>query len=392
MTDNIKNKIRFTNFILGLELPFFSILLYNMEYKVVDKGIDTLWTDGKNIKFTEKYAESISKELFCSLVLKILLHLSLKHRERARDKGIEKIKYAYSASLVVNNMIENELMKNSNLSDYITNEKVKGKLDSNLEIKTPYIQESLKGKSVEEVFSLLPPTEEINLGDIPDHMIGMLLNDPNFLTDEELMKVDERLLNAYNLHKNNNFGTIPSELERMITELMKPKIDWRSYLYRFLQKFPNDWCFINRDTRFIESDIVLPTLNGEKIKIAFAIDVSGSINEEELNSAMSECFSIFKQFGQVELYLFSFDADIHNPKVIHTKKELSDYKVIGGGGTDFIPIFKHLEEKNILDGVIVFTDGYGSFPSQTKVKNTLWLITTDVVAPFGQTVKYNLKK
>jgi predicted metal-dependent peptidase len=107
---------------------------------------------------------------------------------------------------------------------------------------------------------------------------------------------------------------------------------------------------------------------------------------------MSECFSIFKQFGQVELYLFSFDADIHNPKVIHTKKELSDYKVIGGGGTDFIPIFKHLEEKNILDGVIVFTDGYGSFPSQTKVKNTLWLITTDVVAPFGQTVKYNLKK
>ena len=50
-----------------------------------------------------------------------------------------------------------------------------------------------------------------------------------------------------------------------------------------------------------------------------------------------------------------------------------------------------MEEKNILDGVIVFTDGYGSFPSQTKVKNTLWLITTDVVAPFGQTVKYNLK-
>lgn len=393
MSENIKNKIRFTNFILTLELPFFGVLLCNLEYEIVEKGIDTIWTDGKKIKFTQEYAEKIDKSLFATLVLKILIHLSLKHRERAKSKGDQKIRFAYASSLVVNNIIENELLNSHTLSDYLTNEKTKGKIDENLQIKTSFIDEDLKNKSTDEVYNLLPEVESVDLSKLSPHMIGMLLHDPNFLSEEELLKVDERLLEAYNLHKSTDHGSLPSEIERLINELVNPKIDWRVYLNRFLQSFPNDWDFINRDTRFIDSDLVLPSLHGEKIKIAFAIDCSGSINQEELDYTMSECFSIFKQFDNVELYLLSFDAEVHNPKIINTKNELSKYKVIGGGGTDFRPIFKHLEKNNILDGVIIFTDGYGYFPEikDVRVKNSMWLMTTDVVSPFGLTIKYDLK-
>jgi predicted metal-dependent peptidase len=63
------------------------------------------------------------------------------------------------------------------------------------------------------------------------------------------------------------------------------------------------------------------------------------------------------------------------------------FQPAGGGGTDFRPVFEHvdgMEEKPAC--IIYITDLYGSFPEGSDIP-TLWVTDTDQSAPFGDTLK-----
>jgi predicted metal-dependent peptidase len=129
-------------------------------------------------------------------------------------------------------------------------------------------------------------------------------------------------------------------------------------------------------------------MKGEHVKFAVGVDTSGSISNDDLQTFLSEIYSMFKQYNSIELYLLSFDAEICNDKVIYNESELMDFQFLGGGGTDFRPVFKRLEEEN-YNGLVMFSDGYGTFPEETDI-NTLWIMTSDVIAPIGETIKFEL--
>jgi predicted metal-dependent peptidase len=50
--------------------------------------------------------------------------------------------------------------------------------------------------------------------------------------------------------------------------------------------------------------------------------------------------------------------------------------------------FKELD-KHACDVAVVLTDGYGTFPVQVKTpaSKIIWAMTSNVVAPFGKTIK-----
>ena len=60
----------------------------------------------------------------------------------------------------------------------------------------------------------------------------------------------------------------------------------------------------------------------------------------------------------------------------------------GGGGTDFCPFFKAIENEEVytLPVCIYLTDGYGEFPQDSNFE-TLWVITPGGIdsekVPFG---------
>jgi predicted metal-dependent peptidase len=61
----------------------------------------------------------------------------------------------------------------------------------------------------------------------------------------------------------------------------------------------------------------------------------------------------------------------------------------GRGGTSFVPVFQWVESNNEQpDLLIYFTDGYGSFPSDEPGYPTVWVMTTDVEAPFGDIIRF----
>jgi predicted metal-dependent peptidase len=61
----------------------------------------------------------------------------------------------------------------------------------------------------------------------------------------------------------------------------------------------------------------------------------------------------------------------------------------GGGGTDVNALFVYIKkELPILpEACIVLTDGYTPFPSEVPPYPVLWVVTSDIVPPFGKCIR-----
>jgi predicted metal-dependent peptidase len=70
--------------------------------------------------------------------------------------------------------------------------------------------------------------------------------------------------------------------------------------------------------------------------------------------------------------------------------DLADIRVKGApgrGGTSFHPPFAYLDEEGIVpDTMIYLTDMMGAFPEEPRYP-TVWCATSDIKAPFGETVR-----
>jgi len=196
---------------------------------------------------------------------------------------------------------------------------------------------------------------------------------------------------AFNISKSQ--GLLPAGMERIIVSHLRPKIDWLSKVrekLRFgldrLSKSDTNWGMPNK--RFLDRDFVFPSYHGpNQPKIAYAIDTSGSMSEDDLKNAVAELDGMRKQLN-ANVYFMDCDADVYTGRWISSNQPLPCLQ--GGGGTDFVPVFKHLIDKKIRpDYCVFFTDGYGAFGEDPKTFNTLWVLTSDVKPPFGDVIRYN---
>jgi predicted metal-dependent peptidase len=138
--------------------------------------------------------------------------------------------------------------------------------------------------------------------------------------------------------------------------------------------------------RFIHQGLYLPSrdikLTGTFVCV---IDTSGSIGEKELNEFGSEIKGIVDQMQPEKVYVMYCDAAVAHVDEFGKYDELT-FAAHGGGGTDFRPPFKWLEEHDITpDALVYLTDGYGSFPEEEDVHfPCLWAINNrNVEPPFG---------
>lgn len=204
--------------------------------------------------------------------------------------------------------------------------------------------------------------------------------------------VRKALTEAFTLAKTQ--GSMPANFERAIQKLFKPKIDWLTALKQRvrmgvsrIEKKDYTWSIPNR--RFLDEDFVYPSPIGpESPKLVYALDTSGSMSPEDITRGISELEDIRKRLG-ARVYFIDCDASVYSSRWISPFEPLP--KLSGGGGTDFRPVFEHLNERKIKpDYCIFFTDGYGEFGPPQKHLNILWVLTSDVKPPFGDTIRYNV--
>ncbi len=184
-------------------------------------------------------------------------------------------------------------------------------------------------------------------------------------------------------------GNLPSGLERLVSGVAAPQLDWKSALWRYLVRTPSD--FQGFDRRFIGRGLYLEGLEGLSTRVYACIDTSGSVGERELSIFMAELRGILGAYPLLECRLYYADAELYGPYTLSDGEPLPAPK--GGGGTDFGPFFEAVDAdlSPLEEAVCVYlTDGFGSFPDGVPERPTLWVVPAGGLRssefPFGEVV------
>ena len=132
--------------------------------------------------------------------------------------------------------------------------------------------------------------------------------------------------------------------------------------------------------------IYLPSSISQTFRLVIAIDSSGSVDESLLNEFLSEVNFLMSLVQNYQIELLVCDDKIHSHKTFYSGDTL-EVELRGGGGTDYRPVFKHIE--NELDDVkllLYFTDLEGFFPTTSPHYEVKWISPKEGEIPFGELI------
>lgn len=210
-------------------------------------------------------------------------------------------------------------------------------------------------------------------------------------------EVDEKTLKEFTekIVDNSQKGSIPSYIEGMIKYLKSSKgeLPWNLYLKKLMGTVEaNKKKTTTRRNRRQPNRLDLRgELRGHKAEIAVAIDISGSISDEEFKQAIKEVLSIVKNHNQ-EITIIECDKEIRRAYKVKSIKDVKD-RITTGGGTEFTPVFEYANNKK-LNLLVYFTDGKGEDRLKVSPRGykVLWVISgrgekLSLLQPFGAVKK-----
>ena len=122
-------------------------------------------------------------------------------------------------------------------------------------------------------------------------------------------------------------------------------------------------------------------------QLVIAIDTSASCDDRTVRRFLRETSAILLEkerfFRRFELRILECDAAVAGERVIRDADEMKRYsegiELHGGGGTDFRPVFRHIDDLRKegqlrdLSGLIYFTDGVGRYPKEAPPYETAFV-------------------
>jgi predicted metal-dependent peptidase len=190
-------------------------------------------------------------------------------------------------------------------------------------------------------------------------------------------------------------GSVPQQLLRAVRETHRPQVDWRTELWRFLVRTPDD--FSGFDRRHLWQGLYLDALEGDAVSVDVCIDTSGSIGGPLLDAFLGELRGIVRSYPAVRCRLYYADAACHGPFEVQADRAFPKPK--GGGGTSFVPFFEAIRtdsgdrflHRSPHRVAVYLTDGFGAFPKQAPDLDVLWVVSPggadDGKFPFGRVVR-----
>ena len=192
-------------------------------------------------------------------------------------------------------------------------------------------------------------------------------------------------------------GKMPASMLRELKGLLNPEVPWQDLLREYATEAASgmtDFAGRKFNKMYRMYDYFYPGMKGERVNVFLAADTSGSMGAQDLKRVFTEADQILQSYG--DLYYIACDAAIGNePKRLDNLEELIQ-STVGGGGTDFRPVFEHVEVAQYMEEIppvlIYMTDGYGTFPDREPHYPVIWvMINSDVDAPFGKVVRVKHK-
>ena len=376
---------------------FYGYFLFQMEREI---RFDISSATSVNFKGA-KYVMYFNPIIFLELNMKQMettikheiLHVISQHLIRAKElKG----KYSTLALNISMDVVVNQYL--DYLPPYsITLEYINNKYDMKLE---PY---KTFEYYLEKVQTELDLQEENYEGEEVDSNENVIVDfDPERTHDmwEESDEVDEKTLNEFTekFADSAQKGKNPNYIDAMIKSLKNRngELPWNLFLKKLMGTIEaNKKKTVTRRNRRQPSRLDLRgELRGHKAEIAVAIDISGSISDEEFKQAIKEVLAIVKSHNQ-EITIIECDKEIRRAYKVKSPRDVQE-RIATGGGTKFSPVFEYANNKKI-NLLIYFTDGKGEEKLEVIPRGykTLWVISgrgdkLSLREPFGVVKK--LKK
>ena len=153
-------------------------------------------------------------------------------------------------------------------------------------------------------------------------------------------------------------GSVPSFVTNTIKEIMTPPINWRAIFQRFVQMVCKiDYSFKKVNRRYFP-EVILPTIQGEKIdQLVVACDSSGSVSDEDLSAFLNQTNIARATLKPEKTTMLMFDTSVRDVVVFNKNQPAKYVDFSGRGGTDPTCVFEYLEENKIKPiMLIIFSD------------------------------------
>jgi predicted metal-dependent peptidase len=357
---------------LIFDQPFFATLSMNLPW-VRNDTLDppTMATDGETIYWHGDFVQKSSHEELVFVVCHEIYHCVFQHIPRLGTR--DPLKWNIATDVVIN-----DLLKTDNIGTMPA-----GAIDMS--------QLAQAGKHLaEEVYNLLPDNpsgkgRNGTNGKPLDQMMPASGSQADQTAKANAMKV--KVAQAAQAAK--MCGKLSAGLERIVGEVLQPKVDWRDVLRRFVAvRAKTETSFCRPKRRFAAEDIYLPSKSGETLgQLLIAVDCSGSIGQRELDEFAAEIRAIHEDLRPERIHVVYFDASISYYESYEPENVLN-IRPHGGGGTDFAPIFKYADDYALeVCACVVLTDLYCSSFGSPPNYPVLWCSNGDDKAPFGEVVR-----
>ena len=376
------------------EHPFWGTLSLRLEFREMGEETRTwakeilgskatMATNGKSIEYAPEFVESLSDQELMFVLAHEVCHCMLQHH--LRREGRDAMLWNIAGDLVINDMLK-ENSCGTAPPNTLSDEKGEFKDMSAEEVYAKLMKKAQKGSGGGKgkgVGGSSGGKEEVpGWGAVKDAPSGTSV-------EVERAKRKAAVEDAATAAK--SIGKLPAGIERIINKIIVPKVDWRQVLATWLQeRLPVDYSWLRRNRRF--TNVYLPGRDGFTIgRIVIAIDTSGSCWSEDILSRFLGAVQGLRQSIPCHVDIISCDVQPTNHRHYAPHESILDYKLCGGGGTDFVPAFEWVK-KNINPlpaGLIYLTDLYGNFPSKKPAYKVLWVTLEEnpVEVPFGKVLK-----
>jgi predicted metal-dependent peptidase len=397
---------------LLLRHPFFGNMATRLRILAADDWLPTAAVDGRNLYYNTQFFNAMSNKEIEFVVAHEILHMVFDHLHRRGDRN--PMLYNIAADYIVNNtLVRDRIGEKPKIVDCFqdfqydgwTSEEVYDKLFKDAEEAGKELQKLLeeleqKGEMLDEHLDGEGEDGEGEDGEEEKDSNGNSVSKkPAKYSKEEIKKIKDEIKEAtINAAQAAGAGNVPAGVQRMIKELTEPKMNWRELLRQQIQStIKSDYTFSRPSRKGWHTGAVLPGMNfAETIDICIALDMSGSIGNAQAQDFLGEVKGIMDEYKDYKIKIWCFDTAVYGEDDFSADdgRDLTEYEIHGGGGTDFMVNWTYMRENDIQPKkFLMFTDGYAwDSWGEDDYCDTVFVIHShhdkNLQAPFGVTAHY----
>ena len=399
---------------LLLRHPFFGNMATRLRIMAADDWLPTAAVDGRNLFYNTQFFNAMNNKEIEFVIAHEILHMVFDHLERRGDR--HPMLYNIAADYKVNNtLVRDRIGEKPSIVDCFqdfkyeewTSEQIYDELFAEAKERGKELQELLEEleKEGEMLDEHLDPEDgegsaDGDAGEEKDSNGNSVSKKKPKYSKEELKKIKDEIKEAMiSSAQSAGAGNVPAGVERMIKQLTEPKMNWREIIRQQIQSIiKTDYTFMRPSRKGWHTGAVLPGMNFEEsIDLCIALDMSGSIGNEQAQDFLGEVKGIMEEYKDYKIKIWCFDTSVYNEDDFSADdgRDLLDYEIYGGGGTDFMVNWTYMKENDIQPKkFIMFTDGYAwDSWGDPDYCDTVFVIHSNrdknLQGPFGQTVHYD---